>query len=115
MIMDDKQAAVCEKVGAVCFPALAEQKVGISESALAGERPLHGLRHPPVGDTCGWYIWAGDEPGTEEDFFKPLHVAHLNKLVPDVQSYLGLPPGWRFLIADNYEDIWFDPQLLTID
>jgi hypothetical protein len=27
--------------------------------------------------------------------------------------YLGLAPGWRFLIGeDGYEDVWFDPDLL---
>ncbi|WP_459213513.1 immunity protein Imm33 domain-containing protein [Paraburkholderia caribensis] len=27
--------------------------------------------------------------------------------------YLGLPPGWRFLIAEGYEDVWEDAKLLT--
>ncbi len=29
-------------------------------------------------------------------------------LSPEVLPYLALPPGWRFLIADGYEDGWFD-------
>jgi hypothetical protein len=28
--------------------------------------------------------------------------------------YLALPPGWRFLIAPDYEDVWFDESLLHI-
>jgi hypothetical protein len=27
-------------------------------------------------------------------------------------KYLGLAPGWRFLIAPGYEDVWFDEILL---
>lgn len=46
-------------------------------------------------------------------FFQPLHRAHISELCPQVVPYLGLPPGWRFLIADGYEDVWFDPSLLT--
>lgn len=34
---------------------------------------------------------------------------------PQALRYLGLPPGWRFLVAAAYEDIWFDPALLAPD
>jgi hypothetical protein len=27
---------------------------------------------------------------------------------------LGLPPGWRFLIAPGYLDVWYDASLLDI-
>jgi hypothetical protein len=27
--------------------------------------------------------------------------------------YLGLPEGWRFLVTENYEDVWEDPELLN--
>ncbi|WP_438268855.1 immunity protein Imm33 domain-containing protein [Paraburkholderia youngii] len=26
--------------------------------------------------------------------------------------YLALPPGWRVLLAPDYEDVWFDGELL---
>jgi hypothetical protein len=29
-------------------------------------------------------------------------------------KYLALPPGWRFLIATNHEDVWFDAALLDV-
>jgi len=29
-------------------------------------------------------------------------------------KYLGLAPGWRFLVAPNYEDVWEDYDLLKI-
>ncbi len=31
----------------------------------------------------------------------------------DVLPYLGLPPGWRFLVAPGYVDVWEDPALLA--
>jgi hypothetical protein len=59
-------------------------------------------------------VWGGEELRTEPDFFKPLHTEHLDEWCPGIQKYLGLAPGWRFLIADDYEDVWFDPTLLDV-
>lgn len=79
-----------------------------------GALPINGLRHPPQGDTAGWYIWAGEELHKEPDFFKPLHIFHINEWCPQIQKYLALAPGWRFLVANNYEDVWFDPTICDI-
>ncbi len=80
---------------------------------LTGLLPINGLRHLPAGDTTGWYIWAGDDMAAEYDFFQPLHVQHFQASCPEVTKYLGLAPGWRFLIAGDFEDVWYDPELLT--
>ncbi len=87
--------------------------VGISESALRGEIPLHGLRHPPESGTTGWFIWSGDY-SEADDFFKPLHLYHLQEDCPAALPYLALPLGWRFLVAPGYADVWFDSSLLDI-
>jgi hypothetical protein len=29
-----------------------------------------------------------------------------------VSLYLALPAGWRFLLAPDHEDVWFDVNLL---
>ena len=56
-------------------------------------------------------VWRG--MSEEDDFFSPLHVEHVADYLPQVQEYLNLPPGYRFLIDDeNYEDVWPDPQVL---
>jgi len=86
-------------------------KLGVSRSALAGEWPLHGLRHNPELDTNGWYIWSGEFSDTP-DFFVPLHVEHVAERIPAVAAYLGLPPGSRFLIAPGHEDVWQDASLI---
>ena len=110
----DLQKKLCKRFGAEFLSAPDELKVGISLNVKEGILPINGLRHPPEGDTTGWYIWAGEELLDSPDFFKPVHVAHLDKWRPQVKKYLGLAPGWRFLIAGDYEDVWFDESLLSI-
>ena len=109
------QRDLCERFRAPFLPVTGGQKLGISENVRAGVLPINGLRHPPVGDTSGWYIWAGGEPSTDPDFFKPLHVAHLDEWCPDILRFLGLAPGWRFL-TDNagHDDVWEDSALLEV-
>jgi hypothetical protein len=91
-----------------------EQTVGISRNVRDGILPINGLRHPPEGDTTGWYIWAGGEPSDAPDFFVPLHVEHIKEWCPDAIRFLGLPPGWRFLVAGEHEDVSEDRSLLNV-
>lgn len=112
--IENSQKEVCEKYGAAFHPSPSDMKVGIALNVREGVMPINGLRHPPEGDTTGWYIWAGEELSTEPDFFKPLHAEHLPAWCPQVQKYLGLLPGWRFLITDDYEDVWYDESLLDV-
>ncbi len=88
-------------------------KVGLAVQTL-GQIPINGLRHPPEGDTTGWYIWGGETLDQSDDFFQPIHWYHLSEMLPEVMRFLHLAPGWRFLIAEGYEDTWFDPSLLDI-
>ena len=114
MDITQSQTEVCEKYGAQCQALDLSLKVGVSEDFFSGKVPLNGLRHPPEGDTCGWYLWAGEEMSTAADYFHPLHAFHLVERCPEVIRYLGLPPGWRFLVAGDYEDVWFDEKLLKV-
>jgi hypothetical protein len=107
------QRAVCSRYGVEFVPAPPGSKLGVAREVRSGIEPLHGLRHPVEASTCGWYLWAG-EWNDAEDFFEPLHVAHLSDRCPELLPYLGLPPGWRFLLADNVADVWFDAALLDV-
>lgn len=113
--MDDKielaQKKVCIKFDAQFLRCDFGLKVGVSQNVKDGARPINGLRIAPEGDTCGWYIWAGEEWSDSSDFFLPLHASHLEQWAPLVLPYLGLPPGWRFLVTEAYEDVWEDPKL----
>ena len=108
----DSQLRLCEEHGTPFVESPLNMKVGISLNVRSGLMPINGLRHRIQGDTTGWYIWAGGEPPAESDFFQPVHVAHLAEWCPLALKFLGLPPGWRFLVADGYEDVWEDPSLL---
>ena len=106
-----KQKFICNKYSAPYLESPSNLKVGISINVKDGEYPIHGLRHPMEGDTTGWYIWSG-KYSNDPDFFKPLHVKHLKEWAPLVEKYLGLAPGWRFLITPDYEDVCEDLELL---
>lgn len=108
-----EQKKLCERYNAPFVGVPSFLKVGISLNVKDGIQPVNGLRHPSEGDTSGWYIWAGEEFPDDPNFFVPVHVEHLPEWCPDIIKYLGLPPGWRFLHAPDYEDVWEDKTLLT--
>lgn len=110
-----QQNAICQKYGATPFATPNNLKVGIAHKVRGKLLPINGLRVLPQGDTSGWYIWAGSEFSNDANFFVPLHVEHLADWCPEALPYLLLPPGWRFLVAPNYEDVWFDDALLKED
>jgi len=112
--MIELQKQVCRKYRADFYPSPSDLKVGIATNIRDGIVPINGFRHPPQSDTTGWYIYAGENLSQDAGFFKPLHVEHLHDWCPRIEKYLGLPPGWRFLVAGDYEDVWFDESLLDI-
>lgn len=75
---------------------------------------MNGLRHRPEKDTTGWYIWFGEQFSKATDFFAPVHTSHICEEYPEAAKLLGLPPGYRFLIADDYLDVWYDDALLNM-
>lgn len=109
-----EQIGICSKYGANYQPLDFGLNLGISENFFSGVLPLNGLRHPQDHPTCGWYLWASEEFSEADDFFNALHVYHLVERCPKIMKYLALPPGWRFLVAGDYEDVWFDENLLNI-
>ncbi len=108
----DQMKAVCRRHGAPYVPTPLDAMAGVALNVGSGLLPLNGLRHRR-GTTSGWFIWAGEELGEADDFFAPTHLHHLVGRCPEVLPMLGLGEGWRFLIAPGYEDVWFDPSLLT--
>lgn len=106
------QRAVCGRYGVEPCATDATLKAGVARNVRDGVEPLNGLRHPPEGDTSGWYLWAGGEPSGDPDFFMPVHVSHLAQWCPAALPYLALPAGWRFQVAPGHEDVWQDTTLL---
>ena len=115
--MSDKnrqQKEICIKNGSSYVVAEPSSKLGIAIDSL-NNLPLNALRHIPAGDTCGWYIWGGEELSDDVDYFKPLRVSHIKDHCPEIEKYLGLAPGWRVLLAGEQEEVWFDEKLLDTD
>lgn len=109
--IDRKRAALVARHGFRPCAVSEADKVGIARNVTTGLAPINGVRCRPEAGTTGWYIWAGEAMSDDAGFFVPLHVAHLADWCPDVLPFLELPPGWRFLIAPGYEDVWFDPEV----
>jgi hypothetical protein len=107
------QLRVCALANVLPWDVDPNGVVGVGPLDLS---PLNGLRHPPSGQTSGWYIWAGGEipQDDEADFFHPVHTVHLAELAPQAIAYLALPPGWRFQVAPGHEDVWRDESLLAV-
>ena len=114
MDLEREQRKICQRYGADYRPVDVNLKLGIAENIFSDVVPVNGLRHSEEKGTCGCYLWAGEELPKAPDFFKPMHVYHLLERCPRLMKYLGLPPGWRFLIAGEYEDVWFDATLREV-
>jgi hypothetical protein len=108
---EEKQRALCAQYGREFIACSPESKLGLALQTL-GDKPINGLRHPSTDTTNGWFIWCG-EHSSSPNFFAPLHTSHLEQRLPQVIDFLGLPPGSRFLLADNYVDVWSDESLLN--
>lgn len=109
---EEFQQKICVEFGALFSPALPSVNSGFALGTET-QRPIHGLRSPATADTTGWYIWCG-EYSEANDFFRPIHTEHLNKLLPEVVAFLGLPAGYRFMLNHDLRDVWFDPSLLNL-
>jgi len=41
-------------------------------------------------------------------------ASHVYANLPHARHLFGLPPGYRFLLAGEYLDVWFDEKLLDV-
>ena len=109
------QGRVCQRFGVEPVLPQPGTMVGIAPSRERGLLPLNALRHPPQGQSNGWYVWRGGAiPRDQDDFFVPSHVEHLEDHAPELVPYLALPPGWGVVLAPDYVDVWYDEDLLAV-
>lgn len=47
--------------------------------------------------------------------YEPVHTRHIEDDPPEIANLLGLPPGYRFMKACDYLDVWFGPKLLEVN
>lgn len=89
--------------------------IGIQKEFDMTNLPINGLRHPLEANMTGWYLWSGETFPTENTDWVAIHASHISELYPEINKFLGLPPGWRFLKAGEYEDVWSDETLYDIE
>jgi hypothetical protein len=111
--IQEEQRTLCGQYSAEFTAAPGEVKSGLALSTK-GLLPINGLRNPPTDETTGWYIWCGERYSEDSDFFEPLCTSHIYGDEPEIAKFLGLPPGYRFLLAGDYSDVWYDESLLDI-
>ena len=110
--INQMQRLFCTEQKVEFVPTPEESILGFAQSTV-GKLPINGLRHPPEANTNGWYLWCGEHYSPASDFFAPTHTRHIYDDYPTAKL-LGLPPGYRFLLAGDYLDVWFDESLLRI-
>lgn len=111
--IDRTQLVICAQNGAKFVQTPKDSILGFA-MATKGKIPINGLRHPVVENTSGWYLWCGEDYSQANNFFTPTHAKHVYEDLPRVSRFLGLPPGYRFLIAGDYVDVWYDESLLNV-
>lgn len=110
MILTVEQIAICARFQSDVVPSDPELKLGIALASLH-LLPINAVRHNQENGTCGWYIYGG-KFSESPDFYQPLHAAHLAEYCPQIIPYLALAPGWKVILAPDYEDVWFDESVL---
>jgi hypothetical protein len=108
-----RQRDYCESQNVQYLPAYKDSNASLALSTQ-GLLPINGLRHPPEGAHNGWFLWSGEELSEDPKFFSNVHTHHLMELRPEVLKFLGLPGGYRFLLAGDYVDVWYDPSLTSV-
>lgn len=111
--IEEAQKVLCIRYGAEFVSTPPDDKVGFA-TTTAGSKPINGLRHPRTTDTSGWYVWCGESFSESADFFVPQHASHVYDALPLAAQLFGLPPGYRFLLAGDYLDVWRDETLLAV-
>jgi hypothetical protein len=56
--LENVQRETCLRLGVPFVLSGDHLKIGISKTFDPAQFPINGLRHPPQGDTAGWYVWS---------------------------------------------------------
>lgn len=107
-----RQIQTCERLEADFVVASADALIAFCEPFDAECGVVHGLRSVAAGRQTGWHVWTGDADADDIGFFNVLHVRDFVSLCPAVGPFLGLAPGWRFIVDGGGPRAWFDPSLL---
>lgn len=106
--LEEVQKSICAKYGSKFEPLTDNHMVAIALDSI-GQQPISGRRELRITNEPNeitWFIYGG-EYDDSDNFFSPLHVSHLEDILPEVLPYLALSEGFGFVIDnDGYEDVW---------
>ena len=108
----EAQKEICKRFSAIHFPCGEDLSVYFA-SETKGLLPLNGERVKGLDGESGWYIWCGAERHDRDDFFEQISVFDLSQRAPLASAFLGLPTGFKFLIAGGHKRAWLEPSLLS--
>ena len=103
------QQKCCEHYSAQYTPVDEEQMVVISDGVYEG-LPLEGVRYPSPDHMSGWWLTT-DEYNGDTSSLKTVHYIHIVESRPEVAIYMALPPGYRFMLGGEQEQVWFDEEV----
>lgn len=110
--MTEAQQALCARHKARFTPPGEGDSLGVALPLRLGA-PVHGQRYPPEPGASGWYVWTGDGDLADGEF-RDVPVRQAAEIDPRLPRFLALPPGWRFTLTADREDVWFDPTLFEV-
>ena len=88
-----RQRAACIRAGSEPAFLEADDRIAIGRDFDPTRFPINGLRHPRLGNMCGWYIWSGEEFSQDMDYFDVVCYEHLVAEGWPWVEYLALPAG----------------------
>jgi hypothetical protein len=107
--IEKSQLEICQEYGVNRVLLDFKLKLSVSEDFFSSSEVLiNGFRRSPEGNTCGWFLWKGEEMSDSEISFRQINVTYLIGHCHQVIPYLGLPTGWRFLVAGGHGRAWPD-------
>uniref|UniRef100_UPI00406D35E3 immunity protein Imm33 domain-containing protein n=1 Tax=Acinetobacter sp. D009 TaxID=3138069 RepID=UPI00406D35E3 len=110
----DAQKCNCMKFNSKFVQPSKNEMVAVALDSL-GKIPNTGIRNVlEEGENISWFFYCG-EFSEDDDFFKPIHISHLENYLPEVIPYLALEEGFRFVIdKQGYEDVWKEEYRLNL-
>lgn len=102
----DVQKFNCMKFNSKFVQTSKNEMVAVALDSL-GKIPITGIRNVlEEGENISCFFYCG-EFSEDDDFFKPIHISHLENYLPEVIPYLALGEGFRFVIdKQGHEDVW---------
>lgn len=110
MSIELEQRKCCEHFDAEFTSIEDTQMVAISEGIYEGVVPVEGVRYPSPNHMSGWWHTTDDYDGNI-DSIKTVHFSHIIEKRPELAIYMGLPNGYRFLLGNKEESVWFDEKV----